>query len=372
MLSHTSWGSDTQTLLKLFKAFIRSKLDYGCMVYQSASHTTLKKLMPVQHEALRVCSGAFRTSPTRSLHIECNEIPPYLRHIQLSMQYIVKLKANPENPAYEYVFQDDTTDSDTDSDEEFNLSVRKKLPKTFFERHQESINESHIDLDMLAPCKVPAQEPWLLSEPIIDLDLTTTSKAHTLPSAYKALFKEKAEEYRDHTHIYTDGSKIDEKVGAASTWEYGTLKTRLPDKCTIFSAEAVALINALKIVKASQLRQFTIFTDSLSCLQSIQNEDINNQLILTFLEQYTQCTLRGKYIVLCWIPSHIGIPGNEMADKYAKEAIDEDITPYLLALRWPIPERTMGSLGVTTIITRLMQYRYSMIYAGCTFHQGDS
>ena len=265
-------------------------------------------------------------------------MPPVLRHIQLSMQFIVKLKANPENPAYEYVFQDDTTDSDTDPDEEFNLSVRKNLPKTFFERHQESMHESHIDMDMLAPCKVPAQETWLLSEPIIDFDLTTTSKAHTLPSAYKALFKEKAEEYRDHTHIYTDGSKIDEKVGAASTWEYGTLKTRLPDKCTIFSAEAVALINALKIVKASQLRQFTIFTDSLSCLQSIQNEDINNQLILTFLEQYTQCTLRGKYIVLCWIPSHIGIPGNEMADKYAKEAIDEDITPIEVPYTDIIPE----------------------------------
>ena len=254
------------------------------------------------------------------------------------MQYIVKLKANPQNPAYEYVFQDDSSGSDTDSDEDFILKIRKNMPKTFIERNQEYMDESNIDLDMLAPCKVPAQEPWLLSEPIIDLDLTGTSKSSTLPSAYMALFKEKVEEYGDHTHIYTDGSKIDEKVGAAATWEYGTLKTHLPDNCTIFSAEAVALINALKIAKASQLRQFIIFTDSLSCLQSIENEDLNNQLILTILEQYTLCTLKDKRIVFCWIPSHIGIPGNEKADKYAKEAIDEDVRPIEIPHTDFIPE----------------------------------
>ena len=338
VLSHTTWGSDTPTLLKLFKAFIRSKLDYGCMVYQSASHTTLKKLMPVQNEALRVCTGAFRTSPTSSLHIVCNETPPFLRHIQLSMQYIVKLRANAENPAYEYVFEDNASGSDTDSDEDFNPRTRKNLPKTFSERHQEYMNESNIELNTLAQCKVPAQEPWLLSEPTIDLDLTAYSKNNTLPSAYKALFKEKVEEYQNYTHIYTDGSKVDEKVGAASTWEFGTLKTRLPNKCTIFSAEAIALINALKTVKASQRKQFIVFTDSLSCLQSIQNEDISNQLILTFLELYTVCTLQDKRIVLCWIPSHIGIPGNEEADKYAKEAIEEDITPMEIPYTDFIPE----------------------------------
>ena len=85
--------------------------------------------------------------------------------------------------------------------------------------------------------------------------------------------------YRNHTHIYTDGSKKDDKVGSAATWAFGTLKTRLPDTCSIFSAETVALIDALKIIDKSSRRKFIIFVDSLSCLQAVENEDLSNALI---------------------------------------------------------------------------------------------
>ena len=36
MLSHTSCGADQTTLLKLYRSLIRSKLDYGCIMYGSA------------------------------------------------------------------------------------------------------------------------------------------------------------------------------------------------------------------------------------------------------------------------------------------------------------------------------------------------
>ena len=36
VLSNTTWGADRKVLLRLYRALIRSKLDYGCIVYGSA------------------------------------------------------------------------------------------------------------------------------------------------------------------------------------------------------------------------------------------------------------------------------------------------------------------------------------------------
>ncbi|KAI2646283.1 RNA-directed DNA polymerase from mobile element jockey [Labeo rohita] len=42
---------------------MKSTLDYGCSAYMSAAETNLKKLDIEQAEALRIYSGAFKTSP---------------------------------------------------------------------------------------------------------------------------------------------------------------------------------------------------------------------------------------------------------------------------------------------------------------------
>jgi len=44
------------------------------------------------------------------------------------------------------------------------------------------------------------------------------------------------------------------------------------------------------------------------------------------LKLYTQLTDIGKHVSLCWIPSHVGIKGNEMANKAAKDGICSVIT----------------------------------------------
>jgi len=44
------------------------------------------------------------------------------------------------------------------------------------------------------------------------------------------------------------------------------------------------------------------------------------------IKDYTALTNTGKSIVLCWIPSHVNIPGNERADAAAKSALSLPIT----------------------------------------------
>lgn len=64
------------TLLKtVYIGLLRSVLDYGCMVYESASKTVLKKLDVIQYQALRVCCDAKKTTPVSALQVEMGEMP---------------------------------------------------------------------------------------------------------------------------------------------------------------------------------------------------------------------------------------------------------------------------------------------------------
>ena len=67
VLSHTDWGADRTVLLQPYRSLIRSKLDYGSIVYGSARPSYISSLDTVHHQGLRLALGAFRTSPVQSL-----------------------------------------------------------------------------------------------------------------------------------------------------------------------------------------------------------------------------------------------------------------------------------------------------------------
>ena len=45
-------------------------------------------------------------------------------------------------------------------------------------------------------------------------------------------------------------------------------------------------------------------------------------LLVMVIEHYMEAASKGKDIVFCWVPSHVGISGNESADSTAKAALD--------------------------------------------------
>ena len=62
----------------------------------------------------------------------------------------------------------------------------------------------------------------------------------------------------------------------------------------------------------------------MSVLQSFKHPDNPNPLIQQFFRKYIYLC-RSKTVIFCWIPSHIHIKGNELADQEAKDAINMDI-----------------------------------------------
>lgn len=69
-LSGYNWGASGASLKMIYVALIRSIFDYGCIVYNSVAKTLLADLDKMQTKALRLCCGAFRTSPVASMQVE--------------------------------------------------------------------------------------------------------------------------------------------------------------------------------------------------------------------------------------------------------------------------------------------------------------
>ena len=108
---------------------------------------------------------------------------------------------------------------------------------------------------------------------------------------------------------------------------------RLPDKSSIFKAEMYALLIAFQQIERSSQKHFIIFSDSKSALQAPQSKDWTNPLILQLLEQHHfLSTVLAKTIHLCWIPGHVGIKGNELADRAVKDATNDDPSSLYLYL----------------------------------------
>ena len=82
------WGADKITFLHLYRSLVRSKLDYGCIIYGSAGSSYIKALDAIHHQGLRLLLGAFRTSPVESLYVEANEPPLDLRRLKLTLTTI--------------------------------------------------------------------------------------------------------------------------------------------------------------------------------------------------------------------------------------------------------------------------------------------
>jgi ribonuclease HI len=101
---------------------------------------------------------------------------------------------------------------------------------------------------------------------------------------------------------------------------------RMTDNLSVFTTELTAILQALKIIKNKKISNYVIFSDSLSAIQALINPKNQRQDIVNQINKLNSDLVnKGNIIKFEWVPAHVGIPGNEMADKFAKEALRGDI-----------------------------------------------
>ena len=225
VVSSMDWGADRKVLLRLYRTLLRSKLDYGCIVYGSARQSYRRKLDSIHNQALPLALGAFRTSPVNSLYAEANEPSLNLRRKKLSLQYYLKLKSNRDNPTHEAVFEPLYKDEFIQKD---------RIIPPFSLRCEADMNCTDIDLEDVANHKISEVPLWTCKSPTYNYYLASEKKATTDPMIFQNKFLQIKEKYYIHEEIYTDGSKNGEKVASAAILDGELYQFRLPNNFCFF------------------------------------------------------------------------------------------------------------------------------------------
>ena len=73
----------------IYRALMRSAIDYGCLVYGAAAKMHLNKIdRAINKQSTEdLCAGAMRSSPIKALHIELGEVPIELRRDKILLEY---------------------------------------------------------------------------------------------------------------------------------------------------------------------------------------------------------------------------------------------------------------------------------------------
>ena len=329
-LAFSKTKTDTAFLLRIYKSLILPKLDYGCQAYGTASNHILKKLNPIHNQALRLCLGAFNTTPILSLEIESNLHSLDYRRKILGIKYFARTQT----------IDQDKTICNLQDKRRTNLFQNSLRYKSVAIKTLDDMRELNIELPKnIYKLNTPLLAPWI--EPKINFcfHMENYPKKQTSIPEIKSHFL--SHKHDSNIDIYTDGSKTgNQKVGAglAILLEndkpqgiFTEMGQKLCNKATILTAELQAISKGLTVFNGLNNKTIAIYSDSKGALQSIMQYDPKHPLVHKIQSQLSRLFAFQNKITLCWIPSHCSITGNELADKQALEASNKQLPPAIEA-----------------------------------------
>ena len=354
-LTGTSWGANKDILLTIYKALIRSVLDYGSIAFESAAVVHLRKLDTIQYKALSICHGSMKGTAANTLCVASYELPLDLRREEIKLKYLIKISSSHSHIAKEVL-----------SDKKMlNININHK--SVFGKTINDYKSFTKIEIKGF---KIPVQAPWTFFNLDIDTNLLHNSsfKNNLDQDKYDSIKINQyiTTEYTDSIHIYTDGSKTSKnEVAAAFYIPIMNLKVgfKLPNYLSVYTAELTAITEAVKYSRKNSFDEIVILSDSLDVLRDIlfQSSKIRPNAIneLHYLIQHT-----NSIVHLCWVPSHNNILGNSIADKVAKE------TTSSLSIDLDIPQEINEAYThLSTFILDKWQSRWTTSITGCKYRE---
>lgn len=133
--------------------------------------------------------------------------------------------------------------------------------------------------------------------------------------------------------IFTDGSKTEKGVGAAfcvfdKNQLVATKKLKLASYCSVFQAELYAIYSTFIWLKTFKkiYKSLSIVSDSYSSLMALEDRSSNILLCKSIQRELADVCSKDVCVKFFWTKAHADQPGNELADKLAKEACESHLS----------------------------------------------
>ncbi|GFT31879.1 RNase H domain-containing protein [Trichonephila clavipes] len=204
--------------------------------------------------ALRICSGAFRTSPVQSLYVNCHQLPLDLRRRKLSLAFYFKILSVPSHPL-QNVYMSTSMKRLYDA--------RPSNIRPFMDRMKLHISELDLPNVRIQQINLFLFNLGIRHGSFISTLLPLTVNPLLAPVVFQLVFTYHRGQYSRYSAIYTDGSKRADYVGCGVVIEDIMHGYRLDTSCSIFTAEAVPIYRALQLIDSTMSRKYCIYTDSM-------------------------------------------------------------------------------------------------------------
>ncbi|UYV75408.1 hypothetical protein LAZ67_13000169 [Cordylochernes scorpioides] len=147
-------------------------------------------------------------------------------------------------------------------------------------------------------------------------------KHETQPELLKALGLQIIEENSSlfDITIYTDGSQLETGLSGSGIAIYKDkiLSHSHPRHLSVYKSELSAIDTALKDIHINLLSKIIIYSDSRAAIYTLQSCFSSQEPLLKSIAKSVNRLPANSLLTVQWLPAHVGIPDNELADSLAK------------------------------------------------------